>query len=64
MSAIGKEEIRGLTEICQNLFHRKEMLYESQSSALVPIFKTKVDLLNCSSYRGVKLLKHGMRIVE
>ena len=30
----------------------------------MPIFKGKGDVMNCGSCRGVKLLKHGMKIIE
>ena len=31
---------------------------------MVPTFKGKGDVTNCGSYRGVKLLEHGMKIIE
>ena len=31
---------------------------------MVPIFKKKRDVMKCGSYRGVKLLEHGMKIIE
>ena len=31
---------------------------------IVAIFKGKGDVMNCGSYRGVKLLEHAMKIVE
>ena len=31
---------------------------------MVPIFKGKRDVMNCGSYRGVKLLEHGLKIIE
>ena len=31
---------------------------------VVPIFKGKVDIGSCSCYRAVKLLEHGMKVVE
>ena len=31
---------------------------------MIPIFKGKGDAMNCGAYRGVKLLDHGMKIVE
>ena len=34
------------------------------TSVVVPIFKGKEDVMNCGSYRGVKLLKHGLKIIE
>ena len=37
---------------------------ECQTGVLVPIFKGKVDVRNCNSYREVKLLEHALKIVE
>jgi hypothetical protein len=34
------------------------------ASILVPIYKGKGDVRECGSYRGVKLLEHGMKILE
>ena len=31
---------------------------------VVPIFNGKGDIRNCSCYRAVKLLEHGMKVVE
>jgi hypothetical protein len=33
-------------------------------SVLVPLYKGKGDVRDCGAYRGVKLLEHGMKIVE
>ena len=33
-------------------------------SIVVPIFKRKHDISNCSCNRGVKLLEHGIKVVE
>ena len=33
-------------------------------SIVVPIFKGKGDISNCSCYRAVKLFEHGMKVVE
>ena len=40
------------------------MLDEWAVSVVVPIFKGKVDAMSRGEYRGVKLLKHAMKIVE
>ena len=34
------------------------------TSVMVPIYKEKRDVMNCRVYRGVKLLKHRMKIIE
>ena len=33
-------------------------------SVLVPLYKGKGDVRDCGAYRGVKLLEHGMKVVE
>ena len=33
-------------------------------STVVPIYKKKGSVMDCASYRGVKLLEHGMKVVE
>jgi len=37
---------------------------EWKASVVVPIFKGKGGVMNCGLYRGVKLLEHGIKIVE
>ena len=40
------------------------MLVEWALSIVVPIFKGKGDIRNCSCYGDVKLLEHGMKVME
>ena len=40
------------------------MPVELALSIVAPILKGKGDIRNCSCYRAVKLLKHGMKVVE
>ena len=39
------------------------MLYDWRMSTVVPIYKKKGNVMDCASYRGVKLLEHGMKVV-
>ena len=39
-------------------------LNELYPSIVVPIFKRKGDIRNCSYYGGVNVLEHGMKVVE
>ena len=52
-----------MDEICQS---RRwiGMPVEWALSIVFPIFKGKDDIRNCRCYRAVKLLEHGMKVVE
>jgi len=49
---------------CQQVFDGNVIPDEWKTSVVVPIFNEKGDVMNCGSYRGVKLLEQGMNIVE
>ena len=49
---------------CQRVLDGKGIPNEWKTSVVVPIFKGKGDVMNCGSYRGVKLLEHGLKIIE
>jgi len=51
-------------ELGQCVLDGKGMPDEWKTSVVVPIFKGKEDVINCGAYRGVKLLEHGIKIVE
>ena len=40
------------------------MPHDWRTSTVVPISKNKGRVMDCHSYRGVKLLEHGMKVVE
>ena len=62
--ARGGVEIQGMAEISQRDLHGFRMLDELTLNIVVPIFKGKGDVRNCSCYRAVKLLEHGMMVVR
>ena len=64
ISASGEVWISAMIELCQRLLDEKGMPDEWQTRALVSIFMEKRDVRNCNTCRGVKLLKHAMKIVE
>ena len=51
-------------QLCQRILDGKGIPDEWKTSVLVPIFMGKGDVINCGSYREVKLLEHGMKIAE
>ena len=53
-----------MLQLCQRVLDGKGISDEWKTSVVVPIFKGKGDVMNCASYRGVKLLEHGMKIIE
>ena len=53
-----------MLQLCQRDLDGKGIPDEWKTSVVVPIFKGKGDVMNCGSYRGVKLLEHGMKIIE
>jgi len=53
-----------MMQLCQRVLDRNRIPDEWKTSVVVPIFQGKGDVINCGSYRGVKLLEHGMKIVE
>ena len=53
-----------MAEICQKVLDGFGMPADWALSIEVPIFKWKGDIRNCSCNRAVKLLEHGMKVVE
>ena len=60
----GKIGAKVMMELCQCVLDSRGMPNEWKTSVIVPIFEGKGDVMSCESYRGVKLLKHAMKIVE
>ena len=61
INANGKVEIDVMMKLCQRVLDGKGMLGDWKTSVMVPMYKGE-DVTNCSAYRGVKLLEHGMKI--
>ena len=53
-----------MAEIYQKVLDGFGMPAEWTLSIVVPIFKGKDDIRNCSCYRSVKLLEHRMKVVD
>ena len=51
-------------DLCQHALDGRGMPNKWKTSVIVNIFKGKGDVMNCGSYRGVKLLEHATKIVE
>ena len=64
LKAAGKKGIKRLTELCNQVVREGVIPREWELNTLIPIFKGKGDPMECSSYRAVKLLEHGMKVLE
>ena len=62
--ASGEIGIQVMLEICQRVLDGLGIPAEWKTSVLIPIFKGRGDVMDCSAYRGIKLLEHVMNIVE
>ena len=62
--ASGEIGVKVMMELCQHILDGRRMPDEWKTSVIVLIFKGKGDVMSCRSYREVKLLEHGMKIVE
>ena len=65
ISASEKVGIDVMMKLCQQrVLGEKEMPEDWKTSVKLSIYKGKGDVTNCGAYRGVKLLEHGLKIVE
>ena len=56
--------VEAMTGICNGILHGEKMQQDWMNSLLVPLYKSKGNARECGSYRGVKLLEHGMKVLE
>lgn len=61
---LGDITIVWLTKLFNSIFRSNKMPDEWRRSILVPIFKNKGDIQNCTNYRGIKLMSHTMKLWE
>ena len=64
IKASGVVGVRVITEIANRILNGQGVPDDWTQSVLVPLYKGKGDVRDCGAYRGVKLLEHGMKVVE
>ena len=62
--ASGEIGVKVMMGVCQRVLDGRRMPDEWKTSVIVPILKTKGELMSYGSCRGVKPLEHAMKIVE
>ena len=53
-----------ILQIANEILNGKNMPHDWRMSTVVPIYMKKGSVMDCASYQGVKLLEHGMKVVE
>ena len=53
-----------IVDIANGLLEGRGIPEDWKHSLLVPLYKGKGDVWDCGAYTGVKLLEHGIKIVE
>ena len=53
-----------MVDLCNDVLSGTKIPAVWRESLLIPLYKGKGDTRECGSYRGVKLLDHGMKILE
>ena len=51
-------------QVANETLDRKDMLHDCRTVTVVSISKKKGSVRDCASYRGVKILEHGRKVVE
>ena len=64
LACSGDVGVEALASICNSILHGENMLQDWRGSLLVPLYKGKGDARECRSDRGMKLLEHGMKVLE
>ena len=64
LKAAGDVGVQWMTDLCNSVISEGHIPEDWTKSILVPLFKGKGDPLACGSYRAIKLLEHGMKLLE
>ena len=64
LKADGNKGVKIMTKLCNHVVREGAMPKEWELSTLIPIYKGKGDPMECGSYRAIKLLEHGMKVLE
>ena len=62
--AAGQLGVKKMTEICNMVAEEEKIPKYWELSTLLPIYKGKGDPMECGAHRAIKLLEHGMKVLE
>ena len=61
---LGSMGVENLKQELNKIMEEEKIPDEWRKSTLIPIFKNKGDIMECGSYRGIKLMCHSMKLYE
>ncbi|XP_056685958.1 uncharacterized protein [Spinacia oleracea] len=61
---LGERGVVWLTTLFNKIGGSNRMLVEWRKSTIMPLYKNKGDIQDCSNYRGIKLMSHTMKLWE
>ena len=64
LKAAGEVGVNWMTDVCNAVMTEGNIPSDWCKCWMVTVFKGKGDALECGSYRGIKLLEHGMKVFE
>ena len=64
IQATGDIGIQWILNLCNGILKEGSIPEDWKSTEVLPVYKGKGDPMECGSYRGIKLLKHAMKVVE
>src|SRR6059036_14178 len=64
LKAAGEAGVKWVTDICNEVVRSGVVPVDWRRSWMVNVYKGKGNALECSSYRGIKLLEHVLKILE
>ena len=64
LKAAGETGTMWMTDVCNAVVRDGKIPEDWSMSWMVNVYKGKGDALTCGSYRGIKLLKHAMKVLE
>src|SRR5206468_3381003 len=64
LKAAGEAGVRWVTDICNEVVRTGVVPVDWKRSWMVNVYKGKGNALDCSSYRGIKLLDHVLKVLE
>ena len=63
-TALGGEGRELLWDLIREVWKEEQIPDEWRQSVILPIYKRKGDILECGNYRAIKLMEHGLKVME